>query len=158
MTLAGEFALLGKEIRRLAEVWRELGVSVVTDRPAGVGLALADHLAEAVTDGSADLVLAVRAIEARPGAGPLHAAATALLRTRRRLDDEFSAYTPVSELMRAVRGRGAEWRGWAQSVRHGVDRCAEPLADAETAMLRCWREVGEVAELDKCGASDDEQR
>jgi hypothetical protein len=151
MILRVEFAVLGKEIRQLAQAWHALEVSVVEDRPSGEGLAVSDRLAEVVADGTAELAPAVDA--AGPTADSLHTLATALLGTRRRLDDEFRSYTAVSRLLRSVHGRGNQWRGWAHSISSGADRCAESLEAAENAMVRCWREVVELAELDKCGAS-----
>ncbi|HET6499987.1 MAG TPA: hypothetical protein VFG87_04395 [Amycolatopsis sp.] len=153
MTLRAEFAVLGRRLAELAEAWRALEVSVVEDRPPGEGLAVSDRLAEVVADGGAELHPAIATGKLGPTAEALHAAATALVRLRRSLEADFRSHTAVSGLVHAVHGRGGQWRGWARSIRTGADRCADCLAAAENAMLRCWREVVELAELDKCGAS-----
>ncbi|HKS49954.1 MAG TPA: hypothetical protein VJT49_33570 [Amycolatopsis sp.] len=151
MILRTEFAVLGSLLRALAEAWRALEVSVVEDRPPGEGLAVADRLAEVVADGSAELSPVVDS-GALTGES-LHAAATALVRLRRSLDEDLRSHTAVSDVLHAVRGRDSQWRGWARSILSGAGRCAESLYAAENAMLRCWREVAEVAELNKYEAS-----
>ncbi|WAL69271.1 hypothetical protein ORV05_16360 [Amycolatopsis cynarae] len=153
MTLRDEFEVLGTEIRELARAWRALEVSVVEDRPPGDGLAVSDRLAEAVTEGVADLAPAVEVVGRRCTARSLHTTAAALLRSRRRIEDDFRSHLAMSALVRSVRGCDHQWRGWARSVSRGADRCAESQCGAEDAMLRCWREAVELAELDKCGAS-----
>jgi hypothetical protein len=153
MTLRSEFSLLGNEVRRLAETWRALEICVEQDRPSGVGLAAADHLAEVITDGTGEVEAATRATCGPVGADSLHATASALLNLRRRIDGQCRSHHAVSGLLRAVQGRETEWRGWAKSVRTGVDQCAEVLYAAEDAMVRCWREAVELAEFEGCGAT-----
>ncbi|MDA3625808.1 hypothetical protein OU415_10200 [Saccharopolyspora sp. WRP15-2] len=155
MTLRGEFPVLARKFRQLAAAWRALEVSVVEDLPSGERPAASDRLAEVVTDGTADLQPALRAMDAismeigRPIsieiADSLHAAALALLRTQRRLDDEFRCHRAATELARAVQGRGPRWIGWARSIRSGVDGCVDSLRSTENTMLRCWRETAELA-------------
>lgn len=155
MTLRGEFPVLARKIRQLAAVWRALEVSVVEDLPSGERPAMSDRLAEVVTDGTADLqsaLLAFGTISKEAGrpisieiADTLHTTALALLRTQRRLDDEFRCHHAATELTRAVQGRGPEWIGWARSIRSGVDGCLDSLRSTEHTMLRCWRETAELA-------------
>ncbi|MDA3647761.1 hypothetical protein LZ318_37020 [Saccharopolyspora indica] len=145
MTLRGEFPVLARKIRQLAAAWRALEVSVVEDRPGGERPAVSDRLAEVVTDGTAELQPALRAVRGRPEADALHTTALALLRTQRRLDDEFRCHHAANELARAVQGRGPEWLGWARSIRSGVDGCVDSLRSTENTMLRCWRETAELA-------------
>jgi hypothetical protein len=153
MILRTEFAVLGARLRDLAEAWRALTVCVVEDRPPGDGLAVSDHLAEVVADGTGELLGALGSGVWKPTADSLNTAACTLVRLRSRLESEFRSYPAGSRLRRSVRERGRQWRGWARSVESGVDRCAESLEAAENAMLRCWSEVVELAGLDKCGAS-----
>lgn len=145
MTLRDEFTVLARKVRQLAAAWRALEVTVVQDRPSGDRPAVSDRLAEVTTDGAADLQRALRAVRGRPDADALHTTALALLRTQRRLDDEFRCLRAAGELARGVQGRGPEWLGWARSVRSGVDGCVESLRSTENTMLRCWRETAELA-------------
>jgi hypothetical protein len=149
MTFRAEFTVLNGKVRLLADAWHALELAVCEDRPGGEGLAVADHLAEVVTDGAAELQAATLAPATADG---LHTTAAALLWVRRRIDDEYRSHTGVSALLRGVQGRETEWRGWVKGVRRGADRCVDALRDAEDAMLRCWREAVELAELDGCGA------
>lgn len=150
MTFRAEFAELAGKVRALAEAWRALELAVCEDRPDGEGLAVADHLGEVATDGTAELRAATLASATAEG---LHTTAAALLWIRRRVDDEYRSHAKVTALLRGVQGRETEWRGWVKGVLRGADRCVDALGDAEDAMLRCWREAGELAELDGCGAN-----
>ncbi|MEU5848807.1 hypothetical protein [Saccharopolyspora shandongensis] len=145
MTLRDEFPLLARELRQLAAAWRALEVSVIEDRPSGESPAVSDRLAEVVTDGRAELQPALIAVRGRPDGEALHTTALALRQTQRRLDDEFRCHHAAAELMRAVRGRGPQWLGWAHSIRSGVDGCVDSLRSTEDTMLRCWREAAELA-------------
>ncbi|MGI8308359.1 hypothetical protein [Saccharopolyspora hattusasensis] len=145
MTLRGEFPVLARELRRFAAAWRALEVTVVEDRPTGESPAVSDRLAEVVTDGTADLQPALRAVRDRVDADVLHTTALALLRMQRRLDDEFRCHHAATDLARAVQWRGPEWLSWARSIRSGVDGRVDSLRSTEDTMLRCWRETAELA-------------
>ncbi|WP_290057160.1 hypothetical protein [Amycolatopsis solani] len=154
MTFRAEFSALRAHVSLLADAWHGLELSVCEDRPPGEGLAVADHLGDVATDGTAELLAATRAPATAEG---LHTTAAALLGIRRRIDDEYRSPATVTALLRGAREREAEWRGWVTGVRRGADRCADTLRAAEDAMLRCWREAVELAELDE-GQTDDQQR
>lgn len=153
MTLRTEFFTLGKDLNILSECWRALEICAAEDRPSGVGLAAADHLAEIITDGTGDVETAARATHGPVNAETLYTTASALLKLRRRVEGECRSHHAVSGLLRAVHGREQEWRGWAKSVRAGVDQCADALSSAEDTMVRCWREAVELAEFEGCGAT-----
>ncbi|MCI2419032.1 hypothetical protein MOQ72_16430 [Saccharopolyspora sp. K220] len=145
MTLHGELPVLARELRQFAASWRALEISVIEDRPTGESPAMSDRLAEVVTDGTAELQPALRAISGRPDGDALHTTALALLRMQRRIEDEFRCHHAAAELTRAVHGRGPQWLGWARSIRSGVDGCVDSLRSTENSMLRCWREAAELA-------------
>ncbi|RSN40566.1 hypothetical protein DMC64_32815 [Amycolatopsis sp. WAC 04197] len=153
MTLDTEFSRLGKEVNQVAACWRALEISVAEDRPAGVGLAAADHLAEVVLDGTGEVEAATRATQGPVSAESLHTTASSLLNLRRRVDGHCRSHHAVSGLLRAVHGREQEWRGWAKSFHAGVDQCSTALSSAEDVMVRCWREAVELAEFKGCGAT-----
>ncbi|MBE1502225.1 hypothetical protein H4696_009325 [Amycolatopsis lexingtonensis] len=149
MTFRAEVADLRAKVALLADAWHGLELAVCEDRPPGDGLAVADHLGDIATEGTAELLAAARTPATADG---LYTTATALLWIRRRIDDEYRSPATVTALLRGARERETEWRGWVKGVRRGADRCVDALRDAEDAMLRCWREAVELAVLDGCGA------
>lgn len=145
MSLRTELSDLCDRLRELRASWRELELTATEDRPPAKDLAVADRVAETAVTGlsTVDNVLAVLAARQDPGA--LYQASVLLQALRHRYDDELRSHHGVADLLRGVRGHGDQWRAWAAGVCAGVDRCVGPFRAVEQALLRCWREVAELA-------------
>ena len=61
----------------------------------------------------------------------------------RQLYGELLSYDRLVELARLSRERGGQWRAWLRPVRRGLEDCESRVHDVNTALLACWREIGE---------------
>jgi hypothetical protein len=138
MSLASETTALHGALRKLRQSWRELAVTVTEDRPGD--LAAADGFAEQVTDGLGEIEAALAGFAVADPRG-LADVAAALGALRGRYAGRMRGYAPTVALRRALAPHGNGWRAWYQAVDTGLDRCEQPLREAEEALLRCWREV-----------------
>ncbi|GIH15904.1 hypothetical protein [Rugosimonospora africana] len=136
MSLATETAALDAALRRLRQAWRELAVTVTEDRPGD--LAAADGLSEQVTDGLGEIEAALAGLGEDPALADVAGALDGL---RTRYERQLRGYAATTALRRALAPHGNGWRAWWQAVDTGLDRCEQPLHDAEQILLRCWREV-----------------
>jgi hypothetical protein len=64
-------------------------------------------------------------------------------RVARRLSADLLAYSRLRKLRRFGRERGGAWKDWAGEVHRALERCRQPLADLDAAMLQCWEELAE---------------
>lgn len=154
MALEAAFDDLGLRLRAAHEAVLELRVTVVEDRPLRGDAALVDDWGDAVEDLAGTAREAVEAAdEARRAVGPppdldrarrsLSACHERAGRVARAFWSDLASFERVGGLARMARRRRGEWAAWSGSVRVALERCRDPLREADAALLRCWQEIAE---------------
>jgi hypothetical protein len=62
-----------------------------------------------------------------------------------RFVSELLAYERIAELKQIGRERRGGWQAWSTEVTRSIERCREPLHEANEALFLCWREIAERA-------------
>jgi hypothetical protein len=158
VTLEASFQGLRLQLQRLRETVAALHVALVVDRPTQNDVALIDGLGDAVDDLLAllkeALAAAQDACQAAEYPRDWHRAIWALTngqehfnRFLQQMTAGLMAYERIAELLTLGVERGGEWHGWAHSVKDAIERCREPADRVTQALLGCWQEMADRAEL-----------
>ena len=75
----------------------------------------------------------------------LTAAQDAFQRIERQFASNMVSYEKLRQLVRLAGERPGEWRGWATSIKHGIDECRPAMEYVSSALARCWQEIAEHA-------------
>jgi hypothetical protein len=62
-----------------------------------------------------------------------------------RFVSELLAYERIAEIKQVGRERRGGWQAWSAEVTRSIERCREPLYEANEALFSCWREIAERA-------------
>jgi hypothetical protein len=156
MALDAAVGNLMKRLEELGEAVAMLQWAAVEDRPRKGDSVLVD-----IIGGISDDLLALArearqcATESRKALGP----PPDLDRVRRlvttcqerfnilsqRYFSELSAYERIAELKQLARERRGGWPAWSTEVTRSIERCREPLHEANQALFLCWQELAERA-------------
>jgi hypothetical protein len=158
MALSRTLDELRRHLQRLREALHELELAADEDRPRRGEAVLVDLIADAalVSRGWVEesLRAARQAQQAVERPADLEAARQAIGtcqerfgRVAMRLLGELLAYEQVDMLTRLGRERGGEWSSWAGTVRTALERCRQPLLDANQGLFECCQELVERALL-----------
>jgi hypothetical protein len=139
---------------RLAESLGEVRTTIREDHPSSDDSVLVDMFGDAVDDllgwvaESQDSVLAAQqALTVPINVDHVRKGLLACHQTCQRVEHRFVCdvvrYERIAGLMRLGRERGGEWRAWAAGVKEGLERCHQPLADLDSALLDCWLDLSE---------------
>jgi hypothetical protein len=66
-------------------------------------------------------------------------------RMERQFASNLVSYEKLRELARLAGQRQGEWRGWATSMKRGIEECRPALEYVSSGLARCWQEVAEHA-------------
>lgn len=66
-------------------------------------------------------------------------------RIERQFASNLVSYEKQRQLARLAGERPGEWRGWATSIKHGIDECRPAMEFVSSALARCWQEIAEHA-------------
>jgi len=145
MTLQSARAQLELAVERTWSAIGELVLITLEDQPTAGSLAVADALAEQISEIQGDLAgvrseLADRTdlVEALPAvmAGLDDAALRYWQRVR--------AHGPTAQLRDATRRLGGSWPGWRRSVEQSAQRCEQPFTQTAAALQVCCQEICEL--------------
>jgi hypothetical protein len=142
-------------LSELREAVSALRVTVTEDKPTGDEAVIVTWLDDMVTELEAELDEANKRLtgilESELGEGSLAGARSGLREAHRSVNRcsrlyviKLAAHGAVERLAQMGRERGRAWRDWVGVVKSAIERCAEPLAAAQEAILDCWREIAET--------------
>jgi hypothetical protein len=143
VTLQTAYCGLSDAVAQLWSAVAELALIALEDRPASDGLAVADDIAEQVSE----LQGAVAELRDLLGRSPvdllprLPAVQAQLDAATVRYWQRLRAHDPIARLRSATRRRGGEWVAWQRSVERSTRNCIEPLSNTAGALNSCWQEV-----------------
>jgi hypothetical protein len=150
MSMTSALADLRSSLAGLAEAVDELAVTSLEDQPTDNKAAVADVLAEFVSEIQGAVARARRAIaDVKPAQLPIvlpdvHAAVD---EATTRYWRDLCAHRPVAELRRAATERGREWQAWEASIQRATAQCEQPLAAVRRAVRDAWQEISELVSL-----------
>jgi hypothetical protein len=151
MSLDSSATELRTRCRDLEQAVTELVTIVHEDRPTGSEIAVVDALGETVSELQAAAVRATALLaqvgEPRFLPSYLEGVDEAVESAERLYWRDLRAFGPVSQLRRAQRRDGREWRTWQHSVETSELRCELPLAEARRAVRMAWSEAAELLGL-----------
>jgi len=154
MALEAAFGELAVQFRILREALRAVHTTIIEDRPLRDDVALVDSFGDAVEDILGRLEEALIASrEGQQAVGhplDLDRMRRALTTCQERFNwisqrffSDLVSYQRLDDLTALGRERRGEWIAWGSSVKEGLDRCQQPLYDANQALFRCWQEIAE---------------
>lgn len=159
MTISTELRALWLALHELRDALLPLRLLVLEDHPEGVApqpvRALGDGLDDvfgALSEGIEALSDAMVLAEDRPRQRGrlIRLLATChdrLIDFGRHWAGEVSAYHQLAQLTVAARERGPHWQVWAATVVDGVIGCEGLRCQVHLALLACWQELAEHANL-----------
>lgn len=153
MALGKTFRELVGQLGKLGEAFHELRITF-GDKPTQGDVALVDRLGDSIEDAAGWLeealaagVNAEKAVEhplnIELARKELTTCQERFNRTAQQYSVELVSYDRIAELARFGRQRGGEWKRWAETVKEVLERCREPLYDANQALFHCWQELVE---------------
>jgi hypothetical protein len=156
MALERVFQDLGEQLRRLHDALLGLRVTAREDKPLRGDTVLSDRFGDATDDllGWLEEAMQGATVGCQCVGHPLDLnragrALTACHEAYQRLAQHFAAelvsYERIAELRQLGRKRRGEWRAWAGSLEVALNRCQQPLDEAQQALFRCWQELAERA-------------
>ena len=154
MALETAFKALSNHLRALHEALIGLRTTVVEDKPLRGDVVLVDVFGDAADDllGWLEEACAAAGEGQQAARHPIDLdrvgrSLTTCQERFNRITHRFSSdlvrYERIAELTRFGRTHGGEWRGWANSVKTGLDWCAQPLYDVGQSLFECWQEIAE---------------
>jgi hypothetical protein len=154
VALAAAFCALCSDVRKLQEMFHELCLTVLEDRPLRNEVVLIDRLGYAVQDAMGWIEeMGTAAAEAEQGAAypeDMHRASRALavcqerfMRFNEQFSSDLSSYECIEELNRFGAERGRECLHWASAVRQVLEEAREPMREVNAALFVCWQELTE---------------
>jgi hypothetical protein len=154
MTLAASLERLVVAGDGVADALCAARVTACEDQPAGASTLAVDELAEAMVElaGEAQALRdRIRAVVLGPTQPSVAEASNLVSLAGRAWGDIVDALASRvvscerrSELDRAARRGGAQWRGWWAATARGLRECEPPLRELRDAVFACWRELAEV--------------
>jgi len=154
MALEATFRSLNNQLKKLQDNLLALRLTVSEDKPLKGEAALVDRLEDSILDvmGSLEECLKHARVAQKAVAQTvnLDGARRALTicqerfhQAERTFADELVSYEKLHDLAELSLKRGGEWVSWANSVKHGLEQCRQPLDLASKALAACWQEIAE---------------
>jgi hypothetical protein len=149
MTPKDDFSNLYSELKSLHQLYDELIMTILEDKPQRGDSVLVERLSNAADDarGALDgpdgaLAAVNKGLQALEGQTDLESARRALTTTHHQFNQllsvfsaEMYSYDRLTALDRLGRERGDEWRAWAGVVGNTLDRCQQNVYHVSQALL-----------------------
>jgi len=154
VALEATFRELYTALRRLHDTLVALRLTIGEDKPRKGEAALVDQFEDTVLElmGLVDECLTSARIAQRAVGHPMNLdrARRALTTCQERFheaEQQFSSglvsYERLKDLSSLGRERRGEWMPWANSVKHGLEECRQPLDLVSKTLASCWQEIAE---------------
>jgi hypothetical protein len=154
VALEATFQELNEEFKKLQDNLLALRLTVSEDKPLRGEAALVDQFEDSILDAMGLLEECLKGSrDAKNAVGyPLNldGARRALAvcqerfhQVQRRFSEELVSYEKLRDLATLSGKRGGPWLSWANTVKHGLEECRQPLDAASNALAACWQEIAE---------------
>jgi hypothetical protein len=154
MALETAFKEVNTQMRSLHDVFLDLRLAIVDERPAMGDPVLVDVFGDVADDLlawlSAALICVGKGTQAARHPTQLGEARRHLVSSQEQFNNishrfwsNLNSYERVSELVYLGRDRGGDWLVWAHTVKERLERCRQPLYSTNLALFRCWKELTE---------------
>lgn len=153
MTLEGAFHELDTRLGVLEQAFDNVLWAVVQGQGAGWSHAVLDHYDAAAHDALGLLHEARAAVTAADGPPDLVRLRATLVRIQERVNQlSVCLYTELISYQRkttlySLKRKGRAWTTWIEGVDDALGQCPQPLYDAGRALLQCWQELVDRANL-----------
>lgn len=154
MALEATFRELNTQLKKLQDSLLALRLTVSEDKPLKGEAALVDQLENSILDTMGLLEDCLKGSRASQKAvdSPVDfdRARRALTicqerfhQAERKFSEELVSYEKLRDLAGLSGRRGGPWLAWANTVKHGLEQCRQPLDAVSKALAGCWQEIAE---------------